>query len=238
MIAFIPLVLAAASHSSAPPSSLTEQLRANDQALLDATAPGDRKIWDRLLADDATYVDENGVVMDRATFLKELVPLPSYASGHIDIIDYQVHQHGDTALVVHRDNEYETYHGLSLRAQYLMTETWIHQRGSWRLALVHVYVVSPDPPAISVATSILDSYVGRYRLTDDVTYVIRREGDHLLGGPEGSSGKPLLAETADVFFIAGQPRSRKLFQHKGDQVTGFIDRREGEDLVYARLAPD
>ena len=237
MIAFIPLVLAAASHSNPPPSSLTDQLRANDQALLDATAPGDRKTWDRLLADDAVYVDENGVIMDRAKFLEELVPLPSYASGHIDIVHYEVHQHGDTALVIHRDNEFESYHGIQLRAQYLMTETWTHQGGAWRLSLVHVYVVAADPPAIKVAIPILDSYVGRYRLTGDVTYDIRREGDHLVGGPEGAAGKPLLAETADVFFIAGQPRSRKLFQRAGDRVTGFIDRREGEDLVYTRDAP-
>ena len=98
-------------------------------------------------------------------------------------------------------------------------------------------MVAADPPAIKVAIPILDSYVGRYRLTGDVTYDIRREGDHLVGGPEGAAGKPLLAETADVFFIAGQPRSRKLFQRAGDRVTGFIDRREGEDLVYTRDAP-
>jgi ketosteroid isomerase-like protein len=237
MITLIPVVLAAASHSATPQTSLEDQLRANDQALLDATAPGDRTTWDRLLADDAVYVDENGVIMDRSRFLKELVPLPSYASGHIDIVDYQVHQVGETALVIHRDNEYETYHGIQLRAQYLMTETWIRQRGSWRLALVHVYVVAPDPPAIKIAAPLLESYVGRYQLTDDVTYVIRREGDHLLGGPDGAPGKPLLAEAPDVFFIPGRPRSRMLFQRTGERVTGFIDRREGEDLVYTRPPP-
>lgn len=236
MIAFIPLAFAAAAHSSALPSSLTDQLRANDQALLDATAPGDKRTWDRLLAEDAVYVDENGVILNRAKFLEELVPLPSYASGHIDIIDYQVHRYGETALVIHRDNEYETYHGIQLRAQYLMTETWIHKGSAWRLALTHVYVVAPDPPATRIAPSLLESYVGRYRLTDGVTYVIRLEGDHLVGGPDGAPAKPLLAETTDVFFIAGQPRSRKLFQREGDRVTGFIDRREAEDLVYTRLS--
>ena len=38
----------------------TNLLRAKDQALLDAIAPGDRKVWDDVLAANAVYVDENG----------------------------------------------------------------------------------------------------------------------------------------------------------------------------------
>jgi hypothetical protein len=41
-------------------------LHKKDQALLDAIAPGDRKVWDAALAGDAVCVDENGVKMDRA----------------------------------------------------------------------------------------------------------------------------------------------------------------------------
>ncbi len=40
---------------------ITALLRAKDQALLDALAPGDRKVWEDALARDAVYVDENGV---------------------------------------------------------------------------------------------------------------------------------------------------------------------------------
>jgi len=36
--------------------------------------------------------------------------------------------------VIHRDDEREDYHGIPLRAEYLMTETWIKERGQkWRL---------------------------------------------------------------------------------------------------------
>jgi hypothetical protein len=37
----------------------------------------------------------------------------------------------------------------------------------------------------------------------------------------------------DVLFIPGQPRTRKIFQRDADgKVTGFLDRRGGEDLVF------
>jgi hypothetical protein len=42
-------------------------------------------------------------------------------------------------------------------------------------------------------------------------------------------------EVRDVLFIPGQPRVRKIFQRdKEGKITGFVDRREGEDLVWHR----
>ena len=55
----VALALAAAL-GAASPAGLADELRARDQALLDAFAPGDRAIWEKALWSDATYVDENG----------------------------------------------------------------------------------------------------------------------------------------------------------------------------------
>jgi hypothetical protein len=92
-------------------SQVTTMLRAKDQALLDAIAPGDTKVWDRALASDAVYVDENGVIMHREEFLKQVTPLPSGVSGSIVINSYSVMMHGDVATVIHIDDEKENYHG-------------------------------------------------------------------------------------------------------------------------------
>ena len=82
-------------------SSVAQQLRTKDQALLDAIAPGKVKVWDDALAAGAVYVDENGVIMDRAAFLKQLTPLPAGASGTLVIASYQASQHGGSG---HRDS--------------------------------------------------------------------------------------------------------------------------------------
>ena len=234
----LPLLAFAAQSAiaSCAPIPLASALRAKDQALLDAIAPGNRALWEDALAPGAIYVDENGTVMTRADFLKALVPLPPGTSGHISIVDYQVCQEGDTALVIHKDDEREDYHGQALRAGYLMTETWLHRNGVWKLALVHAYVVTNDPPAVTLPESKLDEYTGRYRAGPDLVSVIRREGDHLVAGREGGTSHPLLVEISDVLFVPGQPRTRKIFQRdEAGHITGFLERREGVDVRWTRI---
>ena len=211
-------------------------LRKKDQALLDAIAPGDHKVWEAALASDAVYVDENGVTMDRAEFLKQLEPLPAGASGSLHIDRYSARVSGDLATVIHTDNEEENYHGQVLKARYLMTETWRLESGEWKLHIVHAYAVLKDPPAVTLAAKELQEYVGSYSGGKDLEYVIQWDGKQLLGGRAGRSLTPLLVELRDVLFVAGQPRTRKIFQRdeKGS-VTGFVDRREGEDLRWRRV---
>jgi len=232
----ISLILAVAAHAAhAALADQTATLRALDQALFDAVAPGDpQRLWAKTLTADAFYVDENGSVMSRADFLKELKPLPAGASGHIAISEYRAVFHGDTAQVWQRADEDETYHGVPLKAQYLLTESWRREAGAWKLAMVHVYVTRPDPPAVTLPAADVAAYVGAYRL-NDLSYTIRLEGDRLTGQQGGGSARPLLAELKDVLFVAGRPRVRMIFQRDAQgRVTGYIDRREGEDLVWTR----
>lgn len=230
------LVTAVIGSGAVRAADVAQELHARDQALLDAIAPGDVKVWDAALAADFVYVDENGAVMDRAQFLKQLTPLPKGASGTLEIASYAVELSGDVATVVHKDDEHENYHGQNLFAQYLQTETWQKQEGNWKLLQVHCYTVLQQPRTIALPPGDLDAYVGRYRAAPDLLYTIRREGDQLVGQREGRAGAPLLAEVRDVFFVSGQLRVRKIFgRDAGGKVTGFVDRREGQDLVWKKV---
>ena len=216
----------------------TEVLRAKDQALLDAIAPGDKKVWDQALSADAVYVDENGAIIDRAEFLKQLEPLPAGASGELKITDYAVHIDGDLATVIHTDDEQENYHGQMLAARYLTTETWRRDGGEWKLYMVHTYAVMKDPPAISLPAQELQQYAGRYVGGTDLVYLIQWDGKQLVGGRQGRPMKPLEVEVRDVLFNPGQPRIRKIFQRDvSGKITGFVDRRESWDLVWHREGP-
>lgn len=212
-------------------------LRAKDQALLDAIAPGDRKVWDDALAANAVYVDENGAIMNRAQFLKQLDPLPPGASGCLRIASYSANFSGDLATVVHTDDEQENYHGQILHAQYLMTETWRRDGSEWKLYMVHAYAVLKDPPAVTLPSGSMAEYAGRYSGGSDLAYAIEWDGKQLKGGRPRKTPSPLQVEIRDVLFIPGQPRVRKIFQrNSAGQITGFVDRREGEDLVWQREA--
>ena len=115
-----------------------------------------------------------------------------------------------------------------------MSETWVHRGSEWKLALVHAYVVARDPPAITLPAAKLDEYVGRYSAGANLPWIIRREGDQLFGGRDGKT--PLKVEAPDVLFVSGQPRERRFVQRDADgKVTGFIWRREGEDILWNRL---
>lgn len=232
----IELLLAAALAMLNSPNTTDKNvdlLRAKDQALLDAIAPGDRKVWEQALAADAVYVDENGDVIERAEFLKQLEPLPAGASGTIKIASYSAHIAGDLATVIHTDDEEENYHGQILHARYLTTETWRLEEGEWKLHLVHAYAVLKDPPAISLPAEEMRQYAGRYTAGTDLFYVIQWDGKQLMGGRQGGAMKPLQVEVRDVLFVASQPRTSKIFQrNEKGTIAGFVDRREGEDLVW------
>jgi hypothetical protein len=218
------------------PETLTRVLRAKDQALLDAIAPGNVKVWDEALAEGAVYVDENGVIMDRAAFLKQLTPLPAGASGTLAIASYQAIERGDVATVIHTDDETENYHGQTLKARYLTTETWQKSGEDWKLLQIHTYAMLQDPPTQKLSEKELDAYAGRYT-AGDLVYVLHRDADRLIGQRNGGSPVEWNAELRDVFFIAGQPRIRRIFQRDANgKITGFVDRRETWDLVWKKTS--
>lgn len=217
------------------PERTTQLLRDQDQRLLDAIAPGDRKVWEQALAADAIYVDENGAVMNRDQYLKQIAPLPAGASGSLQITSYSAHVSGNVATVIHTDDEQENYHGQMLHARYLTTETWQREAGEWKLLLVHTYAMLNDPPAISLPKEALQQYTGRYVAAPDLVYVIQLDGEQLTGGRQGNSIRPLKVEVRDVLFVPGQPRIRKIFQRdETGAITGFVDRRESWDLFWRR----
>jgi len=213
---------------------ITKLLHDKDQALMNAVTAGDPKVWDAALAPDAIYLDEAGEINSRADLLKQIQPLPQGVSGSIKVSDYKVTLHGDTATVFHADNEEENYHGQQLHARYLTTETWQKTNGEWKLLMAHVYAVPTEPPTLKLNSQELDAYVGRYT-AGDLVYIITRDGDHLFGGREGKAASALHVELHDVLFASSQLRIRKIFQRDSEgMVTGFVDRREGVDVVWKK----
>jgi ketosteroid isomerase-like protein len=218
------------------PASTEAVLRAQTQEMLDAIAAGDAAVWDRYVDPRILYVSEAGEVEGKAQLLAELKPLPAGVSGKIAIGRFEVRQHGDTALVLHVDEEDEDYFGHPIHARYLTTATWRLGPGGWKLIASQVLATLIDPPAIALPAAQLDEYTGTYQLTDAIRYAIRRDGDHLIGERTGRPAQPLRVEARDVLFVPGQPRSRKIFQRDASgRITGFADRREARDVVWVRL---
>jgi len=225
---------ATAAHA-ADPSPVESELRRDTQALLDAIAPGDVAVWDRLLDSRAIQVDEDDTVRTKPQILADLKPLGPGLTGNLQIDDFRVAFYDDVAVVTHEDKEYLDYHGQVLHSRFRMTDTWRKTPEGWRLLGEQVLAVPQDPPSVPFDT-VACAYAGRYGLTDDIVATISCRGDMLAVERAGRPVRTFLAETPDVFFEPGFPRTRRIFQRDaGGHVTGFVDRREERDIAWKRL---
>lgn len=238
------LVMLALSGTPAP-SNEAESIRDDNatlrqltQQLLDAVATGDKAVWERVLDDRMIHVDENGVVRTKQELIAELSPLPPGLQGSLTIDRFEVRHFGDVAVVAQEAQEHLDYHGQALRSRFRSVDTWRRDDEGWRLIGEQTTAVLKDPPSIAMSSAQLCTYAGQYELTETITTTIRCENDALVATRAGRPQARYLPETRDVFFQAGQPRTRRLFvRDERGEITAFVDRREGEDIRWLKVNP-
>jgi len=227
------VLLGARAAGAADPVATLLQLRS--QQLVDAITTGDAALWDRHTDAALIYTTEGGEVLDKKAFVSQIKPLPVGVSGRIRVQEFKLARSGDTAVASYLDDEDEDYHGAKLHCQYRTTETWARKGGEWKMIAGQVLALRTDPPAIQLPAERLKEYCGTYRLGDDIAFEIRCEGGGLVGHRNGRDAQPLRVEAPDVLFTPGEPRIRKVFlRDASGRVTGFADRREAWDIVWAR----
>ncbi|HWC57239.1 MAG TPA: DUF4440 domain-containing protein [Sphingomicrobium sp.] len=232
---FAAIALAAPAHA-ADDRALKAELQAKTQALLDAVAGGNKAPWDAAADPALIYVTENNEVLTKAALLDQTTPLPPGLVGHIKVTDYQLQRHGDSAVATYIADEHLDYHGQLIHTKFRTTDSWHSTAAGWKLVASMTLAALDDPPAIALPPAKLAEYAGRYELTPDIHYTVRVDGDRLLGLRDGGKEVELKAEAADIFFVPGSPRSRKVFYRDASgRVTGFGDRREGHDIKWRRL---
>jgi hypothetical protein len=86
-------------------------------------------------------------------------------------------------------------------------------------------------PAICTSAA----YEGTYALTEEILATVRCTSQGLLVEREARPPPTYVAELEDVFFVPGQPRTRRIFQRDSrGGIVGFVDRREGEDVRWVK----
>ncbi len=161
------------------------EVTALSQKLLDAIPSGDKRVWNEILAEDAVYSDEDGRILTKKEIVDELRPLPKGYSGFIKITRPRLVLRPNLAVLGYVAAEEETIFGQILKTDFPATDVYEKRDGRWRLLSSHVTVIPKQPPAIRLATGRLDAYVGTYELAPGVDYVVKRDGDRLLGRRTG-----------------------------------------------------
>jgi hypothetical protein len=86
-------------------------------------------------------------------------------------------------------------------------------------------------PSLALLADVLDTYVGTYRITDQVQIDIWREDDHLMGRQNGGEEVRFHAETEDRFYIPGSYLFIQ-FKRQDGEVVGF-DVEMFNEVAYA-----
>lgn len=227
------LVLAATGAGADDRAVITQY----EQEMADALVPGNVAVWDKYLDSDVIYAEEDGSYKGKPAMLKEIVPLPQGLGGTIKVDLLSYHQDGDTAVALFRQNETEHYYGQTIYAKYLTNTVWKKRADGWKQIAGQVLAERSDPPAIPLPAAQLEQYAGTYKLKDsEPIYTIAIIDGKLIGTRAGHRSATWNAETPDVFFIAGDPRIRKIFQRDASgKIIGFVERRESWDIVWQKV---
>ncbi|WP_394827616.1 nuclear transport factor 2 family protein [Pendulispora albinea] len=207
------------------------------QELLDAIAPGKKEVWDRYLAADAIYTDENGKTFTRKEFLEELKPLPPYARGTLKIKHSIVRLSSDHAVVVHQDEENEEIYGQKITTGFVITDTWRLRQNRWELLASSVVGLASDPVAVKLGSARLDAFAGEYSVGSGASFVVRREGDHLVAAREGRPPIALYAEGDGLFFARGSTDRWAFVADDSGAIAEMRQRRRGNDVVWKKKRP-
>ena len=213
---------------AAPDPALAQQLQAKTQAMVDAIATGDKAVWDAALDPAVVYVTEDGVVKTKAQYLSDLAPLPAELSGQIRVGDFKLDRQGTTAVASYVDYENLDYYGQLIRTRFRVTDVWIQKPDGWKLIASQTLALLDDPPAVVLSPAIAAQYAGQYELTLDIHYLITVVGNRVIAQRQGGKLFEMKAEAPDVFFFAGKPRERWIFQRDAaGKVVALVDRRGG-----------
>jgi hypothetical protein len=230
------LGIAQTTVQTSPDSTTEQELVRIAQELLDAVAVGDKAVWEKYLADDVIYTDENWHVLTKKDLLDALAPLPEGFSGSIRIANVQSRIHGDCAVLSYRALEEEHIFGQSLNPTYLITETYCKRDGRWQLLASHVIVRPSERKPMAINPKSYKTFVGEYQLTPGVAYAITLEDDKLMGQRTGRAKEELLPADENTFYPQGTLRSEKVFVRDATgRVAHLLDRRENNDLVWKKV---
>lgn len=226
--------------TDARPADLTaaiDRVKTATQELLDAVAPGNKAVWEKYLAQESIYTDEEGRVLTRRQLLDELKPLPKGYIGSIRIGETKVAAQENIIVLSHLDHEDLELYGQKIYTKFHTTSTWVKQKdGQWKLLSTHVMAIPNERKQAAVNSSKLNDYVGVYRLSPEVTYTVSVENGTLYGQRTGRLREELLPLCNDMFYKRGVWRGEKVFERNGEGlVIKMADRRENNDLVWSKV---
>jgi ketosteroid isomerase-like protein len=215
-------------------ADLSALLKRQTQAFSEAGQRGDRATLERYLDDAVVFTNETGEIVTKKQILEDVAPLPG--ERHIEVTQWNLTPQGEVATATFIDVLQVQSHGQQLEYRYQSTETWARRGAGWKMIASHTMVVPHDPPALVLASSELDAYVGLYQADANFSAKITRDGDHLVLASSGNPPIVLKPEVRDVLYTPGDPYVRRIFERDASgAISGYVSRRAGTDLKFRKV---
>jgi hypothetical protein len=171
------ILLAVLPMSVLASEDLSALLKAKTQQFSDAGQEGKAAVMAALLDDRVVFINENGDIATKQDIVESASPAPPGMERHIEVTDWSLTPHGATAVAKFVDVLTLKIGAQTVQYRFLSTEVWHKEKGQWLMISSQTLALEQDPPAIALPSSVLDQYVGAYKMGDGFVYRIAREGD-------------------------------------------------------------
>lgn len=231
-----PRSAASRATQAAKQDSELEWFRSTEQGLMDATATGEKALWDRVMDEDCIVTTEEGEALTKEEFLKELRGLPPGLSGKIFVKDLTLQKFAEFAIVRARLDEDENVFGQQLFTQYRVTNTYRRAGQTWKLVASHFSVVTLDPPPQDVSKADWATLTGSYKLLPDGwTFHVQLQDGVLYGGRDPNKLRPFIPMAPNVFTLKGALGEWIFVMEKGKPAAKIVHLRKFEPLIWTRV---
>ena len=117
---------------AAPGQGAEQQIRDLEGQINAAVVSGDLRVFERLLADDFTHINQSGIFRTKAQWLANHKPGQSPYDAY-DVDDVKIRVYGDTAVVTaHTTPKGRDSKGKPITGQYRYLRVWAKRDGQWR----------------------------------------------------------------------------------------------------------
>jgi len=233
--AFIAVCFVAAP-AIAQSADTVKWFQTTEQALMDALAPGDKAVWDRVMDEGCVITSEEGDVQNKQQFLADLRGLPPGLTGGIVVKELTVQELPGFAVVRYLADEWEIIFGQKLATKYRATNTYRRDGQSWKLVALHLSVVTVDPPAQIETNPRWAGLAGTYQLVPDGwTFTVEHKDGKLYGGRDPKKLRPFIAMTPTAFVLSGSLGEWLFVVDAKGNGTKIIGLRKFGPLVWTRI---
>jgi ketosteroid isomerase-like protein len=225
------------------PCTATEQaVREVSHQIWAAYRSRDVAVYDKLVDDSYISTDDGGVRKGKQDVLDELRKPEGNIHNETDEQpeDVRVVFTGGVAIVNYTKHwtDYDKKAGISWGATSRTTRVLTCKNGDWRLVAFHeTDIPNKHREPSTIASDLLDDYVGHYRFGDKGETSVVRKGDRLSEFSEswGEEAIELLPGTYDTFFNREDGWVERFVRDKSGRVTGILYTLADGEIEAKRL---